>query len=407
MNAGNRSGTFEAANNTFTLANDLISALNDRKLYADIHTQAHPSGEIRGQVLPENDAFFTAALSAGNEVQPVKSTARGAVIAELSGNRMTLTGSFSGLVSDFNSNVRGGGHLHGAPAGQNGGVQIELITALDAVGRGGVFEPASNTFTLTPDQVTALRTGGMYANVHTQTFGNGETRGQLLAGPNRFPNATTITSPASDSVVILEGSGEALLQATWNSATDPDNNPVVYLWQLSADRQFNTLLVNSNTNTDTSFFINSSEIDSILAGAGPAAGDTVKLYHRVITSDGSLQSPGAIDSVNIARDVINAVEERADGLPVQFALHRNYPNPFNPSTVIRYDLPESAHVKLVVYNVLGKTVRTLVDAKQAPGYKHVTWDGKNDNGERVTSGVYIYRIETDGFTAEDKLTLLR
>jgi hypothetical protein len=407
VNADNRSGTFAAANNTFTLSTDLVTALRSRKLYANIHTQTFTGGEIRGQVLPENYSFFTAALSARNEVQPVASTARGGVIAELSGARMTLTGSFSDLISDFNPNVRGGAHLHVAPAGQNGGIQIELVTALDANARGGVFEAASNTFTLTAEQVTALRTGGMYANVHTQTFGSGETRGQLLADPNRFPNATTITSPASGSTVVIEGSGETLLQATWNAATDPDNNTVVYLWQLAVDRQFNALLVNRNTNTTTSFSAKYSDVDSILAAAGVAVGNTVKVYHRAISSDGSLQTASTIDSVNITRGMVVTVEERTEALPAEFALHGNYPNPFNPSTVIRYDLPRSAHVKLVIYSVLGKVVRTLVDAKEAPGFKRVTWDGANDAGERVTSGIYVYRLETEGFTAVSKLTLLR
>ncbi|MGH7492818.1 MAG: CHRD domain-containing protein [bacterium] len=407
VNADQRGGTFEAANNTFTLSNDLVAALNDRKLYANIHTQTHPGGEIRGQVLPENDSFFTAVLSAGNEIQPVASAARGAVIAELSGTRITLTGSFSDLTSEFNPNIRGGAHLHVAPASQNGSIQIELAAVLEADARGGVFEAARNTFTLTTDQVTALRTGGMYANVHTQTLGSGETRGQLLSDPNRFPNATTITSPASGSTVVIEGSGENLLQATWNTSTDPDNNLVVYLWQLAADRQFNTLLINRNTNTEASFSADAAEVDSILTGMGLAAGDTITLYHRAVTSDGSLQSPGAIDSINVTLRGMSAVEERGDSLPVEFALHGNYPNPCNPSTLIRYDLPRAAHVKLVIYSVLGKNVRTLVDAKQAPGFKHVTWDGANDKGERVTSGVYLYRIETDGFTAERKLTLLR
>ncbi|MGH7492346.1 MAG: CHRD domain-containing protein, partial [bacterium] len=304
VNADNRSGTFEAAGNTFTLSGDLVTALRTRTLYANIHTQTFGGGEMRGQVLPENYSFFTAALSARNEVQPVASTANGGVIVELSGPRMTLTGSFSGLISDFNPTVRGGAHLHAAPAGQYGGIQIEIATALDANARGGVFEAANNTFMLTSEQITTLRAGGMYANVHTQTFGGGETRGQLLADPNRFPNATTITSPASGSTVVIEGPGQTLLQATWNAATDPDNNLVVYLWQLAADRLFNTPLVNRNTNTATSFAASYGAIDSILAAAGVPAGGTIKLYHRAITSDGSLQSTSPTDSVNLTRGVV-------------------------------------------------------------------------------------------------------
>ncbi len=407
VNADNRSGTFQAANNTFTLNTDLVTALRTRKLYANIHTQTFGGGEIRGQVLPENYSFFTAVLSARNEGQRVTSTASGGVIVELSGTRMTLTGSFSGLISDFNPNVRGGAHLHVAPAGQNGGIQIEVATALDANARGGVFEAANNTFTLTTDQVTALRTGGMYANVHTQTFGSGETRGQLLADPNRFPNVTTITSPASGSTVVIEGPGENLFQATWNTATDPDNNLVVYLWQVATDRLFNVVLVSRNTNTANSFAVTFSDVDSILAAAGVPVGNTLKLYHRAMTSDGSLQSASAIDSVNVTRGVIVAVEERADGMPVEFALHGNYPNPFNPSTIIRYDLPRSVHVRLTIYNTLGVRIRTLVDGLETAGFKYLTWDGTSETGARVASGVYLYRFEAGDFAATRSVTLMK
>jgi hypothetical protein len=104
---------------------------------------------------------------------------------------------------------------------------------------------------------------------------------------------------------------------------------------------------------------------------------------------------------------MTGVEEKDAKLPERFALWQNYPNPFNPTTIIRYDLPRSSHVQLVIYNLLGKVVRTLVDAKEASGFKQVTWDGANDAGERVTSGIYIYRIEAEGFAATRKPTLLR
>lgn len=68
----------------------------------------------------------------------------------------------------------------------------------------------------------------------------------------------------------------------------------------------------------------------------------------------------------------------------------NYPNPFNPETKIRFELPEPAQVSLIIYNLLGEEVRTLVNTDLEANFHTIRWDGKNDSGEEVPSGVYIY-----------------
>jgi hypothetical protein len=102
-----------------------------------------------------------------------------------------------------------------------------------------------------------------------------------------------------------------------------------------------------------------------------------------------------------------ATEETESRLPDDYRLDANYPNPFNPSTTIRYALPETAGVRLVVYNALGQRVRTLVDAVQSAGAYSVSWDGRNDSGRSVSSGLYLYRIESRAFTSMRKMLLLK
>ncbi len=97
-----------------------------------------------------------------------------------------------------------------------------------------------------------------------------------------------------------------------------------------------------------------------------------------------------------------AVGEEPGALPKVFALGQNYPNPFNPTTVISYQLPVVSNVKLVVYDVLGREVATVMEGVQEPGYKSVEW---NANG--VASGVYLYRLTTGNFMQTRKLVLLR
>jgi hypothetical protein len=93
--------------------------------------------------------------------------------------------------------------------------------------------------------------------------------------------------------------------------------------------------------------------------------------------------------------------------PTVFALRQNYPNPFNPTTVIQYALPKSSFVRIEVYNILGQRVRALVEEEQEPGYKMIRWDGKDDGGVEVSSGVYFYKIEAGDFTECRKMTLLK
>ncbi len=94
-------------------------------------------------------------------------------------------------------------------------------------------------------------------------------------------------------------------------------------------------------------------------------------------------------------------------LPLAPELHANYPNPFNPVTTLRYDLPERANVELTIFDILGRQVRTLVQVMEEPGYKSVVWDGANDFGQQVSAGVYLYRIQAGDFTQTRKMLLIK
>ena len=102
-----------------------------------------------------------------------------------------------------------------------------------------------------------------------------------------------------------------------------------------------------------------------------------------------------------------SIAEREGVLPTEYALHQNYPNPFNPATTIRYDLPQASRVRLTIYDVMGRAVRTLVQGEQGAGYQSVTWGGSDDRGQAVSSGVYLYRIQAEGFSETRKMVLLR
>ena len=94
-------------------------------------------------------------------------------------------------------------------------------------------------------------------------------------------------------------------------------------------------------------------------------------------------------------------------IPNVFALHQNYANPFNPTTTIRYDLPEDAMVKITIYDMMGRQVSTLVSSHQSAGHKSVLWNATNDAGSPVSAGLYFYMIQAGDFRQTNKMILVK
>jgi hypothetical protein len=94
-------------------------------------------------------------------------------------------------------------------------------------------------------------------------------------------------------------------------------------------------------------------------------------------------------------------------IPAQFTLEQNYPNPFNPETEIRFTLPEAGQVTVKVFNITGQEVRTLVNGQYEAGMHTVNWNGRDNNGHAVASGVYLYQLQAGSFKQVRKMSLLR
>jgi len=99
--------------------------------------------------------------------------------------------------------------------------------------------------------------------------------------------------------------------------------------------------------------------------------------------------------------------QRKEAIPLTFAIHQNFPNPFNPTTILRYELPEQSFVVLTIYDLLGKEINNLVNAQQEPGYKSTRWDATDNMGRPVSAGVYIYQIQAGEFIQTKKMVLLK
>ncbi|UCF04395.1 MAG: T9SS type A sorting domain-containing protein, partial [bacterium] len=118
----------------------------------------------------------------------------------------------------------------------------------------------------------------------------------------------------------------------------------------------------------------------------------------------------ALDYAGNESDAASPESTTGDDVPSiskAFALYQNVPNPFNPMTTIRFDLPRAVHVKLCVYNVKGELIATLVDRHMTEGGKEVAWSAKDNRGRTVSSGVYFYRLIAGDFMQTRKMVLLR
>ena len=143
-------------------------------------------------------------------------------------------------------------------------------------------------------------------------------------------------------------------------------------------------------------------------------GDVVRFVFRVLRefednarfeiADGLVFDPSQLQNPAVVAGVLEL-----QSTPREFALHQNFPNPFNPDTTIKYDLAESADVTLQIYNVLGQVIRTLVASEaQNAGRYQIRWNGMDDRGVPVSSGIYFYQISADGkFSDVRKLMLLK
>jgi len=94
-------------------------------------------------------------------------------------------------------------------------------------------------------------------------------------------------------------------------------------------------------------------------------------------------------------------------VPTCFSLSQNYPNPFNPVTTMRYGIPEQSKVKIVVYSLMGRKIKTLLDEFKLPGQYQITWDGTDGVNQKVSSGIYVIKMEAGDFSTIRKVTLLR
>jgi hypothetical protein len=406
------SGTWQSTDATQPLTPALVDSLIAGSVYVNFHTSANPGGEIRGQLVLSGGAGFTANLKGFQENPPVTTAASG-------------TGSFSlisnGTVLQYEITYIGlsgtltGGHFHTGVVGANGPV----VRSISAVGDpasatiSGTWSSTDATQPFTKDLTESLLAGKLYVNFHTAANPSGEMRGQIspstgigytvkLSGSQEDPSVNTAAT-GTGSVVLNASRTEVRYDITYiglsgtltaghfHTGAVGSNGPVVR-GIASAGGPASGTIGGTWAASDATQPLTAALVDSLIAG------DVYVNFHTAANSGGEIRGQ-ATSSINI----VTSVEQTSSAIPSEFNLQPNYPNPFNPSTTISFDLPKTARVSLKVYNILGQVVATLLDeVKQAGSYK-VSFSAPEQG-----SGVYFYRVVTDAGVAETrKMVLLK
>jgi len=248
---------------------------------------------------------------------------------------------------------------------------------------------------------------------------------------NHAPNAFALTAPADKSELKLQAAANPET-FTWVKAVpqDPYNNiqvsrfggspksdvvtySIVFLDKASLTNAFS--YASDNVGAEAKYTTNHGQLADLLNRmSGQPTQVSYDIIWRVAATDGlytTLSTPPNADpnsrpgyELKLTKDGILST---GDPLPAEFSLSQNYPNPFNPSTSISYSLPKASQVSLVIYDLLGSPVKTLVKDMKDAGTYTVTWDATNNQGEVVPTGNYIFKIVAGNFTQTRKMTLLK
>jgi hypothetical protein len=213
---------------------------------------------------------------------------------------------------------------------------------------------------------------------------------------NDAPSAPAITGPGEGARLVIGGAsalhpadgGMDFLDVAWEAALDPDDDPVAYTYALAGDAGFSDIVYSTEV-TATGFTLTVAEAAEAfgrLSGGGPGAEATV--YHRVTATDGAYAAVGSVATMVWERGWVTDTEREA-GLPSDYTLYGNYPNPFRGTTTVYVDLPEASRISVTVLDLLGRhVIRTRPLLLPAGSGQRISVEAAS-----LASGTYMYRVE--------------
>ena len=346
---------------------------------------------------------YSTALSGLHQTAVVATTASGSMTATFveNTNELSVSGSFSGL-----SSILASAQIMMGSTVEAGTGVLNLTASLTGGGNGGTFDAASNTFDL--DTVTlpggltaamvatALEAGELFVNLRSFDNLDGELRGQLLPSTNQAPSTVSITAPSA--VTVTGEPSDEAYSLSWTPGTDPEGNATKLVLEASSDILFGSFLSADDVSVTTGSMVTFSVADAaalfdMISGAVPGSipvGGNEVVYYRLRHTDGAAISSGTPVAITLTRGTVTGTEDGS--LPSEFVLRGNYPNPFNPTTTISFDLPETADVQVDVLDLLGRTMISVpVQNFGAGANRSISIDAAD-----LTSGIYMYRVLARG-----------
>ena len=306
--SGASEGEFLPSDNTIVFDDARPAQLDsmlERTLYVNIHSTLASSGEIRGQLAPYMTNHLATALSPAVTLpytgEATMNQGTGRLVSEVYGSVLYTYGTIAELSSPIDLSIGGGAHLHEGFVAETG----DVIFPLDfegTPGTSGVIPFDSNRFTLDTAQLDRFFDGGYYANFHTQNAPSGAIRGQVLLGPNRYPDAVTAFTFPADGDTVRLATGELDTEAVidWEDAADPDSNRVAYYWTLFTDTTA-APVVRTEIAAESQVVFTFGTLDTLLSTLGLDSGAQATVFHQAWSTDGAVVTPGDLSAVTLVR----------------------------------------------------------------------------------------------------------
>jgi len=202
------------------------------------------------------------------------------------------------------------------------------------------------------------------------------------------PGAFALLSPEDDVAGLSD-----MPSFEWEPSDDPDPlDFATYSIQIATDSNFVDVVFDANT-----------ELDVALEMSEALPADTEYWWRVVAIDTDSLTTESETFKFTVGYVAI----AEAIALPTEYILDQNYPNPFNPSTTLRYGLPEDSEVSMIIYDIRGNTVRSIESGSQVAGWYEHIWNGMNDEGQPVSTGLYLTRLRAGSYTKTIKMLYLK
>lgn len=189
----------------------------------------------------------------------------------------------------------------------------------------------------------------------------------------------------------------------WSNSVDTDGQELYYLFKMC--KVLDSEFCLDTTMTERIYQpTNQSIIDSFSLGNGE-----FDMFWSVRVTDGidTLFAGGEDDSIRYFTFSTTQLGLDLFNIPTNYSLKQNYPNPFNPSTTIEYQIARSEFVNISIFDLAGNRIKSILNLHAGSGLGYATWDGKNELGQKVSGGIYLYRIDTPSFTSTRKMILLK